>query len=257
VAAHAAVLGAQLAANPHSTSAAGRAMAARIDAARAAVLNMFGIHSSRTGGTATHDVVFTAGATDALRLVAHSVPWSPTAVFAYLRSAHTSLLGIRAVAQRAGAHVVCVDRLLAAESGQVERGTEGSAAPWGLFAVTGQCNLSGRRYALDMLSAVKAGRAVPDGVRVNPWVDSGPLEAASVAGAEPMRQWLTLLDAASLAGSGPPDLSAVDADLTVVSFYKVRFWALVACFGLLTLWADVRLPNWARSADSAARTANR
>ena len=89
--------------NPHSAHDAAGATSAAVDAARDATLEHF------NAPLGEYAVVFTAGATAAMRLLAESFPWSPESEFAYTRVNHTSVLGIRACAAAAGARVACVD----------------------------------------------------------------------------------------------------------------------------------------------------
>ena len=99
--------------NPHSFHGAASTTAAAVAAARDATLQ----HLNAPVGE--YVVVFTSGATAALRLVAESFPWSPSSEFRYTASNHTSVVGIRAAAAHAGARVAVVD-VLAAEASESE-----------------------------------------------------------------------------------------------------------------------------------------
>ena len=80
--------------NPHSLHAAlGAGPAADASgAARAATLAL--LHAS----PADYEVVWTAGASAGLALVAASFPWGAGSRYAFTRDNHTSVLGVRAAA---------------------------------------------------------------------------------------------------------------------------------------------------------------
>ncbi|KAF8820270.1 aminotransferase, class V family protein [Cardiosporidium cionae] len=79
--------------NPHSEAHAQQ----WIDLIRAQLLNFLGDNSME------YSLIFTSGATDALRLLAESFPFEEESVFAYTSDCHTSLLGMRAIAMQKGA----------------------------------------------------------------------------------------------------------------------------------------------------------
>ena len=89
--------------NPHSASPSSQRSSDAVEAARHAVLAHFGA-SGRD-----YAVVFTSGATHAVRLVGDSLRWARgRSVLAYTRENHTSVLGLRAHAARAGAAFVAL-----------------------------------------------------------------------------------------------------------------------------------------------------
>lgn len=79
------------------------ATAERVDAARHAVLQHFGACPREWS------VVFTSGATAALKLVGEQFPWRPGGRFAHARASHNSVLGVREYARAGGASVECLD----------------------------------------------------------------------------------------------------------------------------------------------------
>src|SRR5262249_31098141 len=95
--AHHALLESALFGNPHSDSTPSRATSEVIDDARRRVLQFFDVDEG------THDLVFTANTTAAIRLVAESYPSSPRAAGVLAADTHTSVTGIREYARRAGA----------------------------------------------------------------------------------------------------------------------------------------------------------
>ena len=89
--------------NPHSAHDAGATTRSLIDEARDATLT----HLNAPIGE--YAVVFTSGATGAVRLLAKGFPWSSRSEFAYTRGNHTSVVGARGCAAAAGAKVSVVD----------------------------------------------------------------------------------------------------------------------------------------------------
>jgi molybdenum cofactor sulfurtransferase len=75
--------------NSHSQSPSSILTEKSINVARDEILRFFGTDSSQ------YTVVFTAGATGALKLVGESFPWSEKSVYWYLRQNHNSVLGVR------------------------------------------------------------------------------------------------------------------------------------------------------------------
>ena len=108
--------------NPHSSHGAASTTAAAVAAARDATLQ----HLNAPVGA--YVVVFTSGATAALRLIAESFPWSPSSEFRYTASNHTSVVGIRAAAMHAGARVAVVDVRAAEEASEAAEAPESAEA---------------------------------------------------------------------------------------------------------------------------------
>jgi molybdenum cofactor sulfurtransferase len=237
--------------NPHSSHGAASTTAAAVAAARDATLQ----HLNAPVGA--YVVVFTSGATAALRLVAESFPWSPSSEFRYTASNHTSVVGIRAAAMHAGARVAVVDVRAADASESAE-----AADP-----VDGDDDDKGRRrWRIVERAEILPERTPPrhpfapsrenededededvaeclfaypaecnlSGERYHPSVaaaaraaDQGT-RAPSPVGTpypprpHPRRRWRVLCDAAKCAGTRPPDLSRDGApDFAVVSYYKM------------------------------------
>ncbi|CAN0101625.1 unnamed protein product [Ectocarpus sp. 6 AP-2014] len=97
--------------NPHSQGPVATVTGDRIDAARHAVLQHFGVSPEEWS------VVFTSGATSALKMVGEQFPWRRHrrgsgrggSRFVHARRSHSSVLGIREYARAAGAGVQCMD----------------------------------------------------------------------------------------------------------------------------------------------------
>lgn len=187
--------------NPHSAHAAGAAAAAALDAARSETLRLLNAPPGE------YCVVFTGGATGAARLVAEAFPFGPGGALAHPAAVHTSVLGVREHALRAGAAVRVVD--LASEPpacvAELARRAEAGGGPaagaarprHSLLAFAAECNFDGARS--DVASLVRRARA---------WSSSG-------------ERWWTLMDAAKACATGPPDLSEAPADFVTLSYYKI------------------------------------
>ena len=175
--------------NPHSESPASRASTEWIALARARVLDFFDADPS------DYEVVFTANASAALKLVGESLPLSADSRLVLTADNHNSVNGLREWARRAGAEVVCVP--LDDELRMDRRACEAALAPCGnhgVFAFPAQSNFSGVRHPLDLVQvAARAGYDV-------------------------------ILDAAAYVPTSPLSLRAVPADFVALSFYKMFGW---------------------------------
>lgn len=172
--------------NPHSENPASAASTERLERARLRVLRFL------RADPAVHDVVFTANASAALRLVAESFPFGPGSRFVLTADNHNSVNGIRCYAERAGAQVgyVPLDATLRA----MEPGARLKPAAIGsphLFAYPAQSNYSGVRHPLGWIA-----NAADHGYRV-------------------------LLDAAAYVPTAELRLDEIRPDFVCVSFYKM------------------------------------
>jgi molybdenum cofactor sulfurtransferase len=175
--------------NPHSASASSQLSSHRVDDARLRVLRFFSADPDH------FDVVFTANATAAIKLVADGFRDHPTGFdYAYHLDSHTSLVGVREVSDNS--QVVRSDKDISAWiSGDVAS----SDSRLRLLAYPGQSNMTGARHPFEWAHQIN---------NIRPRSRS---------------KLYTLFDAAALASTAPVDLSNLaDApDFTSVSFYKI------------------------------------
>ncbi len=175
--------------NPHSSNPTSQAATKYVDSARAYVLSYF------NADPAEYDVIFTANASGALKIVGEAYPFGPDDHFLLTFDNHNSVNGIREFAHGKGAAVTYLP--VALPDMRVDEGmlTEalGKARPGGnnLFAYPAQSNFSSVKHPLD-------------------WI-----EKAQAAG------WDVLMDAAAFAPTNPLDLSKYKPDFVPLSFYKI------------------------------------
>ena len=172
--------------NPHSDSPASRASTAEIEQVRRLVLRWF------DADPAEYEVVFTANATGAIRLVAEAFPFAPGSRLLLSADNHNSVNGIREHAARRGADV----RYLPLDGELRLRDplpflSKGDDARPGLFAFPAQSNFSGVRHPLSLVAAAR--------------------EAG----------WRVMLDAAAYVPTAALSLRDVPADFVALSFYKM------------------------------------
>ncbi|HUJ12643.1 MAG TPA: aminotransferase class V-fold PLP-dependent enzyme [Thermoanaerobaculia bacterium] len=122
--------------NPHAESPASRASTEAIDRVRDIVLRFFDADAS------THEVIFTANASAAIKLVAESYPFDSARGCVLSIDNHNSVNGIREYARRAGAETRYVN---------LDRDPLPHAS--GLFAFPAQSNFSGALYPLSLVDA--------------------------------------------------------------------------------------------------------
>lgn len=174
--------------NPHSTNPASSLATEYVERARRAVLKFFNASPQEWV------VVFTANASQALKLVGESYPFGPGDRYLLTFDNHNSVNGIREFARAAGATSTYVplvlpemrvdDRDLMAELSR-------PCAGHNLFAYPAQSNFSGVQHPLR-------------------WI-----EDAHALG------WDVLLDAAAFTATNRLDLSRWSPDFVVQSFYKL------------------------------------
>ena len=175
--------------NPHSSNPTSLAATHLMDETRAYVLKFFNANPNE------YDVVFTANASGALKLVGESYPFAKGGHYLLTFDNHNSVNGVREFAHARGAEVTYIP--VALPDMRVDGGaldeylTRGKAGEHNLFAYPAQSNFSSVQHPLE-------------------WV-----ERAHAAG------WDVLLDAAAFAPTNRLDLSKVKPDFIPLSFYKI------------------------------------
>ncbi len=172
--------------NPHSEHRPSRASAEVMETARDTVLHFLGVSAL------THDVVFTANTSAAIKLVAESYPFAPDTPCVLSVDNHNSVNGIREYARRAGAPVRTLPlddelRLRDAETFLADEPTHAR----GLLAFPAQSNFSGVRHPLSLVTHAKS------------------------------LGYDVLLDIAGYAPSHAVSLRDCPADFAALSFYKL------------------------------------
>ena len=174
--------------NPHSDNPTSLASTQLVAETRDAVLAFF------RADPAEYDVVFTANASGALKLVGESYPFCEGGRYLLTYDNHNSVNGIREFARRAGAEVTYLpvgDAELRLDCAMVTTELGRAHSGCDLFAFPAQSNFSGVQHPLE-------------------WV-----EQAQELG------WDVLLDCAAFAPTNRLDLSVVKPDFVPLSFYKM------------------------------------
>ncbi|MCM2268900.1 MAG: aminotransferase class V-fold PLP-dependent enzyme [Thermoanaerobaculia bacterium] len=189
---HAELLRSGVFGNPHSANPASTRATALVEAARARVLDYF------RADPREYVAIFTANASQALKLVGESYPFEAGDRFLLTYDNHNSVNGIREFDRLHGAATTYVPlgpdlRVeAAAVERELERGPAARGGPrHGLFAYPAQSNFSGVQHPLAWI-----GRAQALG-------------------------WDVLLDAAAFVPANRLDLSRVHPDFVCLSFYKM------------------------------------
>ena len=170
--------------NPHSESEPSSASTDAIEEARRLTLLLFDADPTE------YDVVFTANATAAIRILAEAFPFTHGSRLVLSADNHNSVNGLRVAASRRGASIVYVGLDEALRSVDPIPSLPRATRP-SLFAYPAQSNFSGVRHSLE-------------------WV-----------GAAQERGYRVLLDAAAFVPTKALSVSEVRADFAAVSFYKM------------------------------------
>ncbi|EGC28429.1 hypothetical protein DICPUDRAFT_59401 [Dictyostelium purpureum] len=186
--------------NPHSINPIGLKTKESVDSIRELILNHFNAPYKQ------YSVIFTSGCTDSLKKVGEYFPWSENSKFYYSLEAHNSLLGIREYACEKGASFQSISSLyfknnsfsdimeiIEGDQLSASKKSDDSQVSYSLFGFPGQCNYSGSKYPLSIINQIQ----------------------------KKFKNVKVLLDAASLVGTSPLDLSKYPADFITISFYKM------------------------------------
>jgi selenocysteine lyase/cysteine desulfurase len=186
---HAALLRDHLLGNPHSTNPTSALATTYVEQTRLSVLDFFNADPDE------YVVIFTANATQALKLVGEAYPFGADGEYLLTFDNHNSVNGIREFARARGCPTTYVPIVLpdmrvddAEVASHLERGTTGGRR---LFAYPAQSNFSGVQHPLD-------------------WI---PLAQE--------RGWDVLLDAAAFTPTNRLDLGRWRPDFVSQSFYKM------------------------------------
>lgn len=186
---HMALLRERLFGNPHSSNPTSLVTTDLVEQARSAVLRFF--------NASAHEwvVIFTANASQALKLVGESYPFSSGSEFLLTFDNHNSVNGIREFARARGATVTYIPVVLpemrvddADLEGHLASGPPGQH---NLFAYPAQSNFSGVQHPLEWIAEAQA------------------------------KGWDVLLDAAAFTPTNQLDIDRWRPDFVVQSFYKI------------------------------------
>lgn len=184
--------------NAHSRNPSADLTDQRLREARHMVLDFFKASEKE------YSIIFTSGATGALKMVGENFPWTDRSKFFYLRVNHNSVLGIREYAAANGAEFLAistsdVDRILNEREAEGKQSEGSDKLPHCLFAFPAKDNFAGVLYDLDWIRRVQE------------------------FGLSDKCNWHVLLDAAAFVPVHPLDLSpsGVQPDYVCVSFYKM------------------------------------
>ncbi|XP_058063911.1 molybdenum cofactor sulfurase [Anopheles bellator] len=133
--------------NPHTS----RTMEDLIDLVRYRVLRWFNTRSSE------YSVVFTAGTTASLKLVAETFNFDTddkAGAFVYLRDSHTSVLGMREIVRTGRIAAIERRELLRALNEGCSRPVAATGHP-SLLVFPAQCNFNGVKYPLELLDVIE------------------------------------------------------------------------------------------------------
>nr|CEL70351.1 TPA: molybdopterin cofactor sulfurase, putative [Neospora caninum Liverpool] len=186
--------------NTHSRNPSAKRTDDRLKEARSVISRFFDAPENE------YAVIFTSGATAALKLVGESFPFAARlSSFYYLRVNHNSVLGIREYAYAKNAKSVRalspreVERILTEREQRDAPSDDNDASrPSCLFAFPAKDNWNGRFFPQDWITRVKKLGLSNDNCR-----------------------WFVLLDAAAYAPTSPLSLARHPADFVAFSFYKM------------------------------------
>lgn len=170
--------------NPHSASQASQRSTHQVQDVRLQLLRFFDANPD------DFDLVFVANATAGIKLVADALREHDEGFwYGYHRDAHTSLVGVRELAEEHH----CFEEDKEVEHWIEQKGPQETQTRLGLFAYPAQSNMNGRRLPLNWCRRMR---------------DKG---------------LLTLLDAAALLSTSPLSLADLSTapDFTVLSLYKI------------------------------------
>jgi len=147
-----------------------------------------------------YEVIFTSGATEALKIVGENFPFTPASVFLYLLQNHNSVLGIREYASKANAtwgfftEKDAIDQWKSVLEKLNKLQT--TNVTHHLIAYPGEDNFNGAKFPLDWICKIKSL-------------------------SNDKHKFHVLLDAAAFVTNAKLDLSKYHPDFVSISFYKI------------------------------------
>lgn len=164
-------------------------------------------------------VVFTANATAAIKLVAETFDFGYETIgsFYYCQENHTSVLGMREIVQTPNQFVLTKGEIL--ENLETLRSaspqttfTSDSSKGNSLLAVSAQCNFSGYKIPLNVISNIQKAGLVNIGSQV---------AGSTVTTKVDSSNFYIFLDTASFVATNYLDLQKYQPDFLCLSFYKI------------------------------------
>lgn len=177
--------------NPHAFNTSSTFTEDIIDQVRSQILQHFKTTQDE------YTIIFTSGATGALKIVAETFNYTKNGILIYLQDNHTSVMGMRQ-------HVKTFKVLQnddAFKTFNTAYNVSSSATTNSLFVYPAQSNFSGTKYPLNWIEKVQKG-------------------ALNNLQNEPT-QWFCMLDAASFVSSNELNLHLYKPDFVCMSFYKI------------------------------------
>ncbi|MCM2316404.1 MAG: aminotransferase class V-fold PLP-dependent enzyme, partial [Thermoanaerobaculia bacterium] len=188
IAAHGRLLASRVLGNPHSVNPASVASSELVDLTRRRILAWFNASPDE------YEVIFTANASGALKLLGESYPFAEGDTYLLTWDNHNSVNGIREFARRRGAeyrYVPLVRPDLRLDETRLAAELERTGGAHRLFAFPAQSNFSGVQHPLE-------------------WIERAQ-----------QKGWHVLLDAAAFAPTNRLDLGQWHPDFVTLSFYKM------------------------------------
>ncbi|MGK2856895.1 MAG: aminotransferase class V-fold PLP-dependent enzyme [Thermoanaerobaculia bacterium] len=185
---HSRLLASRVLGNPHSVNPASVASSELVDLTRRRILDWFNASPDE------YEVIFTANASGALKLLGESYPFAEGDTYLLSWDNHNSVNGIREFARRRGAEYRYVPLLrpdLRFDEERLTAELDRLGGAHRLFAFPAQSNFSGVQHPLE-------------------WIERAQ-----------KRGWHVLLDAAAFAPTNRLDLGQWHPDFVTLSFYKM------------------------------------
>ncbi|XP_076254988.1 molybdenum cofactor sulfurase isoform X2 [Rhynchophorus ferrugineus] len=178
--------------NPHARNTTSQSAQDAVDIVRYQILNLLHVSPDE------YSLVFTSGATQALKLVAETFDFDG-GMLCFLEDNHTSVLGMRQIIRDSReVKIHEAERFLTENSIKYnEDKTSGNS----LFVYPAESNFAGTKYPLDWIESIKRNN-------LNRLINKN-------------HKWFVLLDAACFAATNDLNLHEIQPDFVAISFYKI------------------------------------